>query len=168
MLASMWAMPAAAELRELSQSDLRNAVANRQALPSRSVMSGVENYTGGTVLEIRAFEDSGVVTYRVLFRDTAGAVGAIMIDGASGRAVQPSSSTGQSISGYVSQHAASPGNGRSAAAVTRSNGNNNRANGNSNRANGNANSDRGRSNGGTGRDRGNSGGNGNGSGRGNK
>ena len=140
-----------ADVAELSQAQLRAAIAEDRAIPTRSLVSGVENFTGGEVVDIRAFIEGTDLIYRILYRGEDGAVEMILVDGQTGRAVGSASEAGQAIAEYVS---ANPGQGnafgRSGLGNGQNNGNNGR--GNNNRG-GNGN--------------GNSGGNGNGNGRNN-
>ncbi len=73
-----------AQVRELSQAELRSAVAERTAFATRSVIKGVENFTGGSAIEVRAFNVDGTVIYRVLVRHEDGRLASIMVDGATG------------------------------------------------------------------------------------
>ncbi|PUB17295.1 hypothetical protein [Yoonia sediminilitoris] len=171
-LSSFWTLPAAADAddRELSQRELRTAVASNSAIETRRLISGVEDYTGGDVVEIRAFLIDSVVTYSVLVRHKDGHIGSVMIDGQTGRAVTPDSQAGQQVRSLVASAPAASGSergranlnvsgtrrapGRDASNNSRSNRNDAGRNGNSGRENGN--------NGG-----GNSGGGNNGGGKGN-
>ena len=90
-VALLWANSAVADVSELSQADLRAAVAEDRAIQSRTLISSVERFTGGEVIDIRAFVLEGVVTYRILFRNAAGEIGTLMVDGSTGRAVNPNS-----------------------------------------------------------------------------
>ncbi len=102
LLALLWTSPAAAEVRELSQADLRLAVAEDRAIRTRTLIAGVEKFTGGDVLDIRAFARDAAVTYRILYRDKVGEIATLMVDGATGRAINPSSDEGQSVLNYTS------------------------------------------------------------------
>ena len=146
------ASSAAADVSELSQAELRSAVAENRAIPSRSLVAGVENYTGGEVVDIRAFIEGTELIYRILYRGGDGAVGMLLIDGGTGRAVGSASEVGQAIAAYVG---ANPGRGN---AFGRNNNNGNRngiGNGRNNSNNGSSNSNRGGGGGGSsnGRDR---------------
>lgn len=133
---------AMADIKELSQAELRAAVAERGAISTRSLISGVEDFTGGSVLDIRAFDVDGVVTYRIVVSQDDGQVSTLMVDGATGRAVSATSAVGKQV---VLLSAATEGTPQL-----------------SNNGNG-----RGNANGrGNGRGNGNSGGNGNGGGNG--
>jgi len=102
LLTLLWANTATAEVRELSQADLRLAVAENRAIRTRSLIAGVERFTGGDILDIRAFADGDSVTYRVLYRDGNGAIATLMVDGDTGRAVNPNSEEGQSVLNFAS------------------------------------------------------------------
>ena len=148
--AILLATSASADVTELSQSDLRAAIAADRAIPTRSLVSGVENFTGGEVLDIRAFiEGQETFIYRILYRGPDGDVQMLLVDGGTGRQVASASSVGQSIAAFVG---ANPGNGQG-------NGN---AFGRANRGNGLGN---GRNNGNNGGNNNRGGGGGNGNGR---
>lgn len=94
LLTSLALLPASASLadaRELSQSELRAVVSVRDAIPTRRLISGVEDDTGGEVVEMRAFMFEENLTYRVLFRMEDGHLGAILVDGETGHAVDDES-----------------------------------------------------------------------------
>lgn len=93
--------PALADVRELTRADLRQAIADDQAIASHRLIKGVEDYTGGSVVNVRAFELDGAVTYRILVKQDDGALGAIMLEGDSGRVVMPSTEVGISVSAYA-------------------------------------------------------------------
>lgn len=115
-------MTLAAEVSEMSQAELRSAISESRAIPTRSLIGGVENYTGGEVVDIRAFVSDGAVLYRILYRDTDSQIRSLLVDGASGRAVNPASGVGQEVVSYVNTN---PGNGL---ALGRQGGNNGQAN----------------------------------------
>ena len=95
-----------ADVRELSQSELRAAIASDRAIASYRLINGVEDYTGGSVMDMRAFDVDGIVTYRILIREVDGGLGAIMIDANSGRVVMPSTQVGRTVSDYAQVQAA--------------------------------------------------------------
>lgn len=86
-----------AEIKEMSQAELRAAVADNEAIPTRRLISGVENFVGGNVVEIRAFEVDGQVTYRIIIRHDNGQVGRIIVDAGSGREMRAESEVGRQI-----------------------------------------------------------------------
>lgn len=107
--AILFATSAVADVSELSQSELRAAVAADRAIPTRSLVAGVESFTGGQVVDIRAFlEDQQTLIYRILYRGPNGEVEMLLVDGGTGRQVASASDVGQAIAAYVG---ANPGNG---------------------------------------------------------
>lgn len=107
--AMLFAAPAVADVAELSQSELRAAVAADRAIATRSLVAGVESFTGGQVVDIRAFlEDQETLIYRILYRGPNGEVEMLLVDGGTGRQVASASDVGQAIAAYVG---ANPGNG---------------------------------------------------------
>ena len=140
------ATSAYADVQELSRSELRAAIAEERAIPTRSLVAGVENYTGGEVIDVRAFIDGTDLIYRILYRGDDDVVGTLLVDGKTGRAVGSASDVGQAIAEYVG---ANPGQGNAFGLANGPNGVGN-----------------GRNNGNNGRGNNNSGGNGNGNGNG--
>ncbi|WP_342077203.1 hypothetical protein [Yoonia sp. SS1-5] len=109
-----------ADVREMSQSDLRHAVSTLGAISTSRLVDGVENFSGGRVVEVRGFDVDGALTYRVLVRHDDGHLGALLVDGVSGHAVAPDTSVGRRVSSAASSTAAnndqlarSPGSGNS-------------------------------------------------------
>jgi len=105
LLTSLALLPASASLadaRELSQSELRAVVSVRDAIPTRRLISGVEDHTGGEVVEVRAFMFEEMLTYRVLFRMEDGHLGAILVDGETGHAVDDES--GRNANCFATEH----------------------------------------------------------------
>jgi hypothetical protein len=101
LLTLLWANTVTAEVRELSQADLRLAVAENRAIRSIALIAGVERFTGGDILDIRAFAQGNAVTYRILYRDEAGAIATLMVDGETGRAANPGSDEGRSVLSFA-------------------------------------------------------------------
>lgn len=99
---------ALAEIAELSQAELRRAVADSGAISTRRLIAGVEDYTGGTVVDIRAFDVDGVVIYRIIVRLDDGQVSALMVDGTTGRAVSADSDSGKQITALSASGTGSP------------------------------------------------------------
>jgi uncharacterized membrane protein YkoI len=151
-LAASLASQTAADVRELSQSDLRQAVAERTAIGSLVLISNVEDVAGGEVVNIRAFEIDEAIVYRVLVRLDDGQLGAVTLDGASGQPLLPTSDLGTQIATFARATS------QSAVALSGDVSQGNSGNGN---AGGNGNGNAG------GNGNGNSGGNGNGNGNGN-
>lgn len=126
--AILFATSAVADVSELSQSELRAAVAADLAIPTRSLVAGVESFTGGQVVDIRAFlEDQQTLIFRILYRGPNGEVEMLLVDGGTGRQVASASDVGQAIAAYVG---ANPGKrnafGRNGLGNGRNNGNNGR------------------------------------------
>ncbi|WP_131802269.1 hypothetical protein [Yoonia tamlensis] len=144
-----------AQIVELSQSDLRAAIANDSVIPTRQMIAGVENFTGGDVMDVRVFLVDGTITYRILVSYGDGQLGSILVDGVRGTQIAQSSNIG-------SQVMAAAASGRNPNSVNANNGNNGN-NGNGNNGNGNGNS----GNGNNGNGNGNSGNGNNGNGNGN-
>ncbi|MGJ8622852.1 MAG: PepSY domain-containing protein [Yoonia sp.] len=175
-----FAAQAHADARELSQHELRAAVSEGRAVRTQALITGVERYTGGEALEVRAFlEDQGVI-YRVLYRTESGSVATLMVDASTGRSVSPSSTRGQSVESYAASHpeggggvaqiptSASQSESASSNNLQGNNGNSNSGNGGGNSGNGNSGNGNGNGGGNSGNGNGNGGGNsGNGNGGGN-
>lgn len=131
----------------MSQAELRAAVAANGAIPTRRLISGVEDFTGGSVVEIRAFEVDGLVTYRIIVRHDNGQVGTIMVDASSGRQVSADSETGRQIALLATASSGTPQISNSG----RGNNNNNGRGSSDGRGNGRDNSGNGNGGGGKGR-----------------
>lgn len=145
---------AAAEIKELSQADLRKAVSERGTISTRRLIAGVEDYSGGRVVDIRAFDVEGTVTYRILIRQDTGQIGTLMVDGQTGRAVQADSDIGRQIAAVSAASEGTPQLSNNGNASDNANGRSN-ANG---RGNSNGRGNAGGNSGGNGSDKGNSGG----------
>lgn len=148
------ASAAMADMREMSQAELRGEVAANRAISTRNLIVGVENFTGGEVVEIRAFANDGIVIYRILFQKDDGSVDSVIVDGVSGTSVSPNSTVGQQVSSLASASSAAGtvsinanNQGRSTGVGNRNNGNRNNGNGgngNSGGGNGNSGNNKGR------------------------
>ena len=105
LLTSLALLPAFASLadaRELSQSELRAVVSARDAIPTRRLISGVEDHTGGDVVEVRAFMFEETLTYRVMFRMGDGHLAAILVDGETGHAIEDESD--RNVNCFATEH----------------------------------------------------------------
>ena len=142
--------PAAdAAAREMSGTELRDAVASGRTLGLGALLSRVPSAAAGDLVDARAFED-GDVYVRLLIKRPDGKLVAVLFDGRSGQIVSPRSDVATSILEDLD----GKGRGKSASAPGRS-GSAPGRNGSDNRGGG----DRGNSGGGNsgGGDRGNSG-----------
>lgn len=81
----------------MSQAELRRAVADQGAISTIRLISGVEDFTGGRVVDIRAFDVDAVVIYRIVVRHGDGKVSALMVDGFTGRAIDAQSAAGKQV-----------------------------------------------------------------------
>lgn len=86
-----------AEPMELSQSQLRQLVSQKQIIGAEQLVGGVTNTFGGNVIDIRGFFADGRMTYRVLMQRNDGAVVEVLINGQNGRQVSHRSDHGQAI-----------------------------------------------------------------------
>ncbi len=177
-----WLAPSAsfADIQELSQTELRSVVASSDVIATSRLINGVERYTGGQVVEVRAFLVDGILAYRALVRQPDGQLGTIMVDGSTGHAITPTSRAGRQVTelsrtpSAVTTAKESNGNGRntSSGLLNRGNSGNSNGGGNGNGNNGNGNGNGGGSgsgsngNGGGNSGGGNGGGNSGGSGAG--
>jgi hypothetical protein len=106
---------AMADLQELSQTELRNAVGESRAIRTHVLITGVERFTGGSVVDIRAFENNGAIIYRVLYRGDDKSIHTLMVDGETGRSVSPESDEGSAVLRFAT---ANPRETTSAASTT--------------------------------------------------
>lgn len=88
---------AGAQPIELSQSQLRQLVAQQQIIGAEQLVGGVTNMFSGSVIDIRGFFADGRMTYRVLMQQSDGAVVEVLINGQNGRQVSHRSTHGQAI-----------------------------------------------------------------------
>ena len=149
-LVAVAGLPAAAQVRELGQGELRQNVQSGKSLPLSQLMPIVAASVTGEIVDVRAF-DTGRVVYRILVKQPGGKLAAVVLDAGTGRFLRGSSSAAKQV-----MAAAKSANGNGKSGGKGKSGNNGNGNGNSG-GNGNGNS------GGNGN--GNSGGNGNGNGR---
>ena len=94
-------LPAFAELRELSQTDLRHAVSTDRAIASHQLFQNVETQTGGTVISMRAFAIEDDITFRLLVRYDSGMLDAIMIDGLTGEIIPATTQIAARVSAFA-------------------------------------------------------------------
>lgn len=132
LLLLMFLAPAGAwaDAVELNQSELRAAVADRGAISTRRLIAGVEDFTSGDVVDIRAFEVDGVVTYRIVVQLDNGQVSILMVDATTGRAVSVESDVGRQVASVAAESNGNPQftNNRNANANGRRNRNGDRGN----------------------------------------
>ena len=151
------AQTADAAAREMSGTELRDAVASGRTMGLGDLLARVPSAATGDLVDARAFED-GQVYVRLLIKRSDGKLVAVLFDGRSGRVMSPRSDVAASILEDIDSNR----RGRSASAPGRSGGapgrggSETRDRGGSDRGNSGG-GDRGNSGGG---DRGNSGGNG--------
>ena len=98
--------PVNAETRELTQSELRSAVASGKMISFKGVIKGVAKMTGGQPVDARAFESGGVY-YRVLVKKDTGRIVGIIVDAESGAVVSNKSEVGIQISAIATSVSAS-------------------------------------------------------------
>ncbi|WP_439153821.1 PepSY domain-containing protein [Yoonia sp.] len=151
---------AVAEIAEMSQAELRRAVAESGAISTRRLIAGVEDYTGGVVVDIRAFNVDGVVVYRIVVRQDDGQISTLMVDGNTGRAVSANSDSGKQITALSESSDGSPqlpdtaNENASANASSNANAGRNANAGNNGRSNSNSGGSRGNSGGNSGGNKG--------------
>ena len=86
-----------AQTSELSQSQMRQLVADRQIIGAEQLVDGMIRQFDGSVIDIRGFHSHGGMIYRVLMQRADGAVVEVMIDGMTGQQVSHLSDPGQAI-----------------------------------------------------------------------
>ncbi len=159
---------AAADMRELSQEQMRQLATQQQVLGAEAIIADAAETFGGDVIDIRGFLSEGWMTYRLLLKRDDGSVIELLVNGVNGQRVSHDSEMGQSVSAVARSNNGNGNSGKNGNGNGNSgnngNGNGNSGNnGNGNSGNGNGNSGNGNGNSGN---NGNSGG-GNGNGRGN-
>ena len=96
LFAGVFGHPAVAELRELSQSELRRSVQNGQSVSLSRIMSRVSSAIDGEIVDVRAFQD-GQIYYRVLIKQPNGRLGSVILEARSGQFMRANSSIAREI-----------------------------------------------------------------------
>ncbi len=163
MLAAILGLPphsAAADMRELSQEQMRQLVVQQQVLGAEAIMTNAAAMFGGDVMDIRGFLSEGRMTYRLLLKRDDGSVIEVLFNGVNGQRVSDNSEMGRSVSASARSNNGNGNSGNNGNGNSGNNGNGNsgnNGNGNSgNNGNGNSgNNGNGNSGGGKGNGRGN-------------
>ena len=161
ILSGAMGLPAAAQMREVDQDELRRSVQTGQSVPLSRIMSRVSASVEGQILDVRAFEGGGIY-YRVLIKQPNGRLGSVILDAKSGQFMRANSQVAQDVvrSAKSSRSSGNKLNAQSRAGNAKQSGGSNDR-GQSSNANSNSNSGGGNSGGG------NSGGGNSGGGNGN-
>lgn len=80
--------PSLAEVREVSQRELRAIVANGQGMGLGPILKSVAHQTDGEAVDVRVFDDGGLI-YSILVMLPNGKMGTVFVDGQSGELVSP-------------------------------------------------------------------------------
>ncbi|MEL6571200.1 MAG: hypothetical protein AAFQ64_06065 [Pseudomonadota bacterium] len=88
----------AAQPIELSQSQLRQLVAQNQILAADVIAGSAAQSTDTTVMDMRGFLDDGRMTYRVLLQRSDGAIVEVLMNGQSGQLISYLSEHGRAVS----------------------------------------------------------------------
>ena len=88
---------AAADARELKQSELRMATLSGSAIRLNRVIKGVKKAYGGTPVDARAFKTDKIY-YRILVKKPGGKIVSVIVNAETGTVVSNRSSTGREIS----------------------------------------------------------------------
>ncbi|MEL6641859.1 MAG: hypothetical protein AAFP98_11195 [Pseudomonadota bacterium] len=97
-----------AQAIELSQSQLRQLVAQHEILAAEAVVGSVTETFGGDVVDIRGFFNDGRMTYRVLMQRNDGAVIELLMNGQNGLQVSQQSIHGKAIAAAARNISSSP------------------------------------------------------------
>jgi hypothetical protein len=162
LLTGLLAMPAFADVRELSRGEIRENVRLGKSLSFSQMLSAAKGITSGEVVDVRAF-DAGGVYYRILVKRPDGKLGALVLDATTGALMSARSSAVKEVMAAAKDKSGSA----NANATNNRGGNSSNAGGNNSNAggnNGNGNGNSGNSGGGNGG--GNSGGGNSGGGNG--
>ena len=87
-IATLCASAVWADVREVSQRELRAMVANGQGLGLGPILKTVARKTEGEAVDVRVFDDGGLI-YSILVMLPNGKMGTVFIDGSSGEIVSP-------------------------------------------------------------------------------
>ncbi len=158
-VASVFAVPADAQVRELERSELRENVRSGKSMSMSRLLGVISSRVDAEVVDVRGFEGDGVY-YRVILKRPNGKLSVAIVDARTGRFMSGRSSVAQDVMAAARENKGK-GNSQSSSRSNAGNTNSN-AGGNANsNAGGNGNSNAG------GNGNGNSGGNGNGNSGGN-
>lgn len=93
----------AAEIHELSRAELRSAVQSDRAIGTRRMIAGIEDFTQGDVMEVRAYLVDNIVMYRAMYRDADGTMRSLIVDATNGHAVSENSVHGSQVATLARQ-----------------------------------------------------------------
>jgi uncharacterized membrane protein YkoI len=111
---------AAADARELKQSELRMATLSGSAIRLNRVIKGVKKAFGGTPVDARAFKTDKIY-YRILVKKPGGKIVSVIVNAETGTVVSNRSSTGREISEAARNSTKSKSNNGQSASATRGN-----------------------------------------------
>ena len=98
LLVSLSAGSGTAQPVELTQSQLRQLVAQEQILAADVSAGSAAKSANGIVMDMRGFLHDGRMTYRVLLQRSDGAIVEVMMNGQSGQQISHSSERGRVVS----------------------------------------------------------------------
>jgi uncharacterized membrane protein YkoI len=113
LLASMLGLlphAAAADMRELSQEQMRQLVVQQQVLGAEAIITDAAATFDGDVMDIRGFLSEGRMTYRLLLKRDDGSVIELLFDGVNGQQVSHNSEMGRSVSAVARSNNGNSGN----------------------------------------------------------
>jgi len=96
VLACVVGSPAAAQMRELEQDELRRSVQTGESVSLQRILSLVSSRVDAEILDVRAFEGGGIY-YRVLIKQANGRLGSVVLDAGSGQFMGAKSSVAQDV-----------------------------------------------------------------------
>lgn len=140
--------PAMADVRELSQAEIRDNVRSGQSLSLARLMKAISTRTDAEVVDVRAFKADGIY-YRVLLKKSGGQLTVAIVNARNGRFMSSRSDVVQDVMAAARNKGNSSNNGRRNSGGNSGNSNaGGNGNGNSGNAGGNGNSGGGNSGGG--------------------
>ena len=89
LLFSLLPVSSAAEAIELTQSQIRQLVAQERMMSAEAIIHAARGDTDASVLEIRGYEDSGTLSYRVVLQCKNGVVSTHFLDAQTGEKLPP-------------------------------------------------------------------------------
>ena len=105
---------ALADVREVGRAELREMVSTGHGLGLGSILKSVEGQTKGEAVDIRAFDDGGLI-YTILIMLPDGRMGTVYVDGTTGKVMSPNTNRSKAVK--AASKKAKAGNGAAAAAA---------------------------------------------------
>ena len=87
-----------AELRQLTQLQLRIAVQEGRVLDAATILDSLDQGDGAELLSLRAFEVDGTIVYHLIYRKALGELDTVWVNAQNASEIQPQSELGLLLS----------------------------------------------------------------------